>query len=237
VLIPSYTNYNSYLLNISKYYNNKDIKYNLCLFQIVSDEKIKKIFINIKGKDFIFEIEKSINDEDDNTFILDDFDKESVNDLLKITMNDYFSEYLNYFFDEKHHIKKTNIQRNLIKCLKSKISSTKDIKLSPKIILQFLHCLINLHMSSSAPNLDNIKISHLEKDEQKLDKKFHVDSELVKNEFSYNDQKKIFTILIKIYSKFNDINLLLEIINSEKDEYERIFLVLMFLHKKIKFND
>ena len=237
VLIPSYTNYNSYLLNISEYSNNKDIKYNLCLFQIVSDEKIKKICINIKGKDFIFEIEKSINDEDDNTFILDDFDKESVNDLLKITMNDYFSEYLNYFFDEKHHIKKTNIQRNLIKCLKSKISSTKDIKLSPKIILQFLHCLINLHMSSSAPNLDNIKIIHLEKDEQKLDKKFHVDSELVKNEFSYNDQKKIFTILIKIYSKFNDINLLLEIINSENDEYGRIFLDLIFLHKQIKFND
>ena len=81
-LYSSYINYDSYLLNISTYYLDKNKKYFLFLFQVVLDKPIQKLSINIRNKeydnDILFETEQTIKNEDDDVFILEPLESEST---------------------------------------------------------------------------------------------------------------------------------------------------------------
>ena len=209
-LSPSYINYCMYLINKS-IYNSKDDKYFLLLFQIASDVQINKISINAKEYDInseaqIIEVYESveIKNEDENYFIFKD-----SNYFPKIRIDDYFNEYLDYFFDEKIEINKI-IKSDLIKILNHKIAKTKDIKLSAKNILRFLQYCGNYQIEPE--KLDNIKISKRQKE---LDKKYYLSKEYINDNFKTNDKEMIYTILMKIYSMY-DFDELLKIIEDEK---------------------
>ena len=205
------------------------------MFQIVSDEQIPKISINIKNKDYdendlYFHSEIIIENENDDVFILENLESKGFyNQLNPIDCNNYFTEYLNYFFDEKNQIKSINLKKNLIKSLNSRILKTENIELSAKNILKLLSCVISLHQSP--PNLDNINIQYREK----LDKKDYISIDSIKNEFDQKYQTKIFNVFIQIYY-FLDFEYLLNIIYSEKN-CSRIFLDCLIKNKLIKINE
>ena len=231
----SYINYDSRLINISKNQNNKYF----FLFQILSDAPIQKLNIKIRSKEeddnILFEKEISLKNGDaeiNDFFILDNFNSnEYYNYFSEIDINEYFTEYLNFFFNEKNNIK-TTFQKNLIDTLNVKISNTKNIKLSPENILKYLTCIINLH--KIPPNLENIIIINTEKD---LDKKLYISNQQVSKEFGGRQQNMIFSILLKIYSKY-DFDFLLKMISYDNHDCCRIFLdLILYPNEKIKLNE
>ena len=217
-----YTNYDMYLLNISTH-ELKDEKYFFYLFQIVSDYSINKISVKAKDEDYIFEPQEydvfdsiNIKEGNYNFFIFD-----TQNYFSKIYYDDYFNEYLGYFFDEKLKIKNT-IKKDLIKALDNEISNSKYMALSPKNILKFIECCGNLNIEPI--KLDNIIIYERVKE---LNKKYYITKNFVKDNFKPNTQTLIITLFLKIYSIY-DFNELIDLISEE--EYCKIFFQLFFIN-------
>ena len=233
-LAYSYINYDNYLINVSTNKNNK----HFFLFQILSKAPIPKLNIEISNikeeNNLLLKKEIPLKNGDvelNDNFILDNINSnEYYNYLSEININECFTEYLNYFFDEKSHIK-TTFQKNLIFALNLKISKTKNIELSPKTILKYLNCIIDLHQTPA--NLENIKITHLE---QKLDKKLYISNKQVMDEFEKRQRNMIFTKLLEIYSIY-DIEFLLKMISYGNYDCCRIFFdLILFNNEKINVN-
>ena len=232
----SYIIYQSYLINT--FYNTNNIYF--LLFKVLSDEPVQKLSIIIKDKDediIYFEkektfknIESDINNDINNIFILENLNtKTNYSNTTELSNNELFTQFLNYFFvDSKAQI--TNVQKHLIDELNLKISETKNIELSSYNILKFLFCLINLHKDPI--NLDNIVIIN---PKEKLDKNLYIPIELIK-EYSGKKRKMIITLLIKIFY-LSDVEYMLNIIDSENDDYCRIFFDLINPYEIIKFED
>ena len=228
----SYIHYHSNLINVSTYYINKDNKirkYFLLLFQVFSDSTIDNLSINIidfEGNNEIFEPiyesqKISIKEGEDNFFILEDY-QSTYNFFPKISINDFFSEYLNYFFDDKITIKNT-IKKSLIESLSAKITNTKKIKLSPKNILKFIkYCG---KQSINPTNFENIIID----EKEELDKQYYLSNDFIKNNFSNKAKEMIFSIFLKIYLIY-DIEYLLEMLNM--DNFSEIFLLIYSIQNK-----
>ena len=95
--------------------------------------------------------------------------------------------------------------------------------LSAKNVLNFIkNCGT---MSLSPPNLDKIDID--EKNE--LNKKYYLDTNFVKNNFSNKDNSMLLKMLLKIYSLF-DMEYLLDLIKV--DNYAKLFFELIYPEQK-----
>ena len=111
IILSSYFNYEFFLINISDY-KNKTENYFILLFQIISDNPIYKFNINVKDDESNSEepvyqsTEIKVSGETDNFFVLDD-SITTYDYFPRININDYFEEYLTFFFwqrgDKKQH--------------------------------------------------------------------------------------------------------------------------------------
>ena len=232
----SINKYNSYLIHISKsYFNN----WYYCLYQIISNIPISNITIQIKDidyEDFIFKANITIEQNNlQNFFIIDEINFDDINDnssnyFMKMSDNDLFSVYLNYFFNEKNKFKNNLIQKNLIQALNEKLANNKNIELSGTNILKFLNYCIKLNIEPK--NLENIKFIAIEK---VIDNKYYVSKNFTR--FSSKIKNQLFSIIFQIYS-FYDIENLIKEISSNEDDCCKILLNLLFRNPiKIKLRD
>ena len=113
------------------------------MFQVTSDYPISKISFNVKDFDNSLEnpvyesSEITLKEGNNNYFILDDEKSDYYKYFPKIDLDEYFSEYLDYFFDEKKDIINT-IKNDFLRVLSNKIENTKNIELSGKNILKLI---------------------------------------------------------------------------------------------------
>ena len=141
-------------------------------------------------------------------------------------MNDYFNEYLNYFFDENIEVKDT-IKKDLIGILNSKIAETKCIELSAKNILRFIKCCGELLIEPiKLKSLNIIK-------EKQLGEIYYISNDFIQNKFNQNKKIMISIILLEIYFIY-DKDKLLEMIGD--DEFCKLFLKLLHQKKFININ-
>ena len=228
-----YINRYFYLINSSSY-KYKEQNFFMLLFQVILDNPIHSFCVNVIDQDKnpnspIYESEEIIMEKEfDNNFVLS---IEKINkDFFPPTPNDIiFTEYLNYFFDEKNE--KKMIKKNLIEILNMSIANhKKTIFLSGKNILKFIKNCIDLNISPIS--FESIKLLENEKT---LDKKYYISDDLIRNNFQAKERIMINTIMLKIFAKF-DVNKLLEMINDP--EICKIFFDLInYPPLQIKFDD
>ena len=213
----SYIHYDLYLINISEYKNDNICK-TFLLFQIISDHPMAKFSLRIINKEAeeidkkeictVIKISNKINN--DHIFMLNSIDFDTYNIFPIITDNDFFTEYLNYFNDEKNKIKPI-ILKNLVMALNDKISSTKSIDLSVENILTFLRLCGNFNISPI--KIDSIKFFSPKKT---LNKNDYIDNNYIESTYSNKDKEQIFSILLQIYLKL-DLEFLLQMIISNNN--------------------
>ena len=90
-------------------------------------------------------LEIQIEKEADNYFVLS-IGKSSNDYFPKIHIDNFFTEYLNYFFNENNDIESNTIKKDLIGILKMKISNN-ELFLSDENILKFIKSCEDLNIS------------------------------------------------------------------------------------------
>ena len=217
----SYIIYNYYFVNERSYKNIYDDKIICLLVQIPLNEPLKKLIIIIgnayKDKEYKTEIE--INQ------LINFFYIDNINNFISINNNKIIKYYYDFFF-EKNECER--FRENLLKGLKSKISSNPSFELNVNNILKFFKFSVKYKLYPK--NIENIDLKLEEKKyRQPLNEDICLSSDdidilTLKNE---KEKKNLIRLIILIYVNYDRNNLMKLIQSKNSKDCCRVLLDLL----------
>ena len=143
----SYIIYNFYFVNENNFQNTNNEKIKCLLVQIPLNEPLKKLIIIIENtyKDKEYKTEIEVNE------LMNFFYIDNINNFISINNNKIIKYYYDFFF-EKNECER--FRENLLKGLKSKISSNPSFELNVNNILKFFKFSVKYKLCPK--NIDNL---------------------------------------------------------------------------------
>ena len=226
----SYIIYNFYFVNENNFQNTNNEKIKCLLVQIPLNEPLKKLIIIIENtyKDKEYKTEIEVNE------LMNFFYIDNINNFISINNNKIIKYYYDFFF-EKNECER--FRENLLKGLKSKISSNPSFELNVNNILKFFKFSAKYKLYPK--NIENIDLKLEEKKyRQPLNEDICLSSDdidilTLKNE---KEKKKLIRLIILIYVNYDRNNLMKLIQSKNSKDCCRVLLDLLN-DKELKLDD